>query len=491
MPNPKLETYKNKATGTVYDYTDAAAQAALAGILDGTDIDSFSDVESALADKVDVVTGKGLSTNDYDNTAKGIVDNIQSNVIANTKLIKDTVGWSGKNKIWADYYDGRSKTMNGITATVNNDGSITFNGTATGTFGFVIFQVRPSEFHKRFKVGDKCTILGCPANGSAFTYYLRLATDPWAILGDDYGEGKNITITDQSGKTWVKLMIGIDSGQTMNNVTFYPMICDTDILDKTFESPFSSTAFPRSEQAVLGAKNLAPIIAKNVTDKGITLTFNEDGSVIVSGTATEAVGFEISSRGKWLKNGERYKLSGCKGGSQNTYKLDCVYTTSGWLAVNTDEDEVIFTANNTENYVIRIVVYANVTMDNVLIKPMVRLATDPDPTYARFAMTNEQLTDAVNEIEAGKIEISGNSATFNVPLIRANEHAYTYGLITFSGGLYHFWLKSSDESDAVVITKIIDANSSRTLSATYANGQLSLTFSATIYGGVMVFTSNV
>lgn len=73
MPNPKLETYKNKATGTVYDYTDAAAQAALADILDGTDIDSFSDVETALATKVDKVTGKGLSTNDYDDTEKAKV----------------------------------------------------------------------------------------------------------------------------------------------------------------------------------------------------------------------------------------------------------------------------------------------------------------------------------------------------------------------------------------------------------------------------------
>jgi hypothetical protein len=52
MPNPKLETYKNKATNTVYDLTDANAQASLTAILDGTDIDSFGDVETALADKM-------------------------------------------------------------------------------------------------------------------------------------------------------------------------------------------------------------------------------------------------------------------------------------------------------------------------------------------------------------------------------------------------------------------------------------------------------
>ena len=51
MPNPKLETYKNKATSTVYDLTDANAQASLTAILDGTSVDSFADVESALAGK--------------------------------------------------------------------------------------------------------------------------------------------------------------------------------------------------------------------------------------------------------------------------------------------------------------------------------------------------------------------------------------------------------------------------------------------------------
>lgn len=47
------------------DYTDTDK-----AIVDG--------VTSALAGKVDKVTGKGLSTNDYDNTAKGIVDGVTS-----------------------------------------------------------------------------------------------------------------------------------------------------------------------------------------------------------------------------------------------------------------------------------------------------------------------------------------------------------------------------------------------------------------------------
>ena len=56
------ETGKSLSTN---DYTDADK-----AIVDG--------VTSALADKVDKVSGKGLSTNDYDDTAKGIVDGVTS-----------------------------------------------------------------------------------------------------------------------------------------------------------------------------------------------------------------------------------------------------------------------------------------------------------------------------------------------------------------------------------------------------------------------------
>jgi hypothetical protein len=65
-----------KQSGNIIPVKDATAQATLEGILDGTDIDSFGDVETALATKVDKVQGKGLSSNDYDDSAKAIVDGV-------------------------------------------------------------------------------------------------------------------------------------------------------------------------------------------------------------------------------------------------------------------------------------------------------------------------------------------------------------------------------------------------------------------------------
>lgn len=81
---------------------DSVARAAIEAIKDGTTIDSFGDVETALADKVDVVSGKGLSANDFTDTLKSKLDNIASgaevNVQSDWNQTTDTADDFIKNK---------------------------------------------------------------------------------------------------------------------------------------------------------------------------------------------------------------------------------------------------------------------------------------------------------------------------------------------------------------------------------------------------------
>ena len=81
---------------------DTVARAAIDAIKDGTTIDSFGDVETALADKVDVVSGKGLSANDFTDTLKSKLDNIASgaevNVQSDWNQTTDTADDYIKNK---------------------------------------------------------------------------------------------------------------------------------------------------------------------------------------------------------------------------------------------------------------------------------------------------------------------------------------------------------------------------------------------------------
>lgn len=91
----KVDKVPGKGLST-NDYDDTAK-----GIVDG--------VTSALADKVDKEAGKGLSTNDYDNTAKGIVDGVTSALSG--KVDKET----GKGLSTNDYTDTDKGVVDGVT----------------------------------------------------------------------------------------------------------------------------------------------------------------------------------------------------------------------------------------------------------------------------------------------------------------------------------------------------------------------------------------
>lgn len=92
---------KISASGEVSS-EDTYARAEISAILDGASIDSFADVEAALADKVDKVSGKGLSANDFTNELKSKLDGIAAgaevNVQADWNQTTDTADDYIKNK---------------------------------------------------------------------------------------------------------------------------------------------------------------------------------------------------------------------------------------------------------------------------------------------------------------------------------------------------------------------------------------------------------
>lgn len=385
MPNPKLETYKNKATGTVYDYTDAAAQASIAAIEEKIpDVASSENqlvteagLNNVLNFKEDKVPGKGLSTNDYDNTAKGIVDNIQSNVIANTKLIKDTVGWSGKNLLPNNVVDGNYAS---VILTRNANGSFTLNGgPASGNTASMVMATLTLPAGKY--------ILSKSGRNDG---YFQVTNE--AQSQELYYAGTSDALIELSVATTMVFRFRILQGATFSNEVFYPMLRDANILDSTYEPYFGSTAFPRSEQAVLGAKNLLPLTFSGDTQNNVVFTVDDDGVININGTNSgEAFAVIISPYSKWLKDG-RYILNGCSGGSASTYKLD-IDSPSGAFATNYDGDTEFTMVNGANNYRIRIVVYAGAVMNNVKIRPMIRLASDTDSSYVPYAMTNRELTE--------------------------------------------------------------------------------------------------
>lgn len=98
-------------------------------------------------------------------------------------------------------------TVSGVTFTVNEDKSITANGTATAAVAFPISVVNIPD--------GNYMLSGCPANGSASTYRLLLA-----YHGYEYGAGLAIT-----GPVVNRAMtIVIANGYTCENLTFRPQL---------------------------------------------------------------------------------------------------------------------------------------------------------------------------------------------------------------------------------------------------------------------------
>ena len=124
---------------------------------------------------------------------------------------------SGKNLL---KNTAASQTINGVTFTVNDDGSVTANGTATGT---TFFRINESVDYTGGHV-----LSGCPKNGSDNTYLLRYQKSSEYV--QDIGNG--VLLPDYSDGY---VVIRININYTCDNLTFYPMICPTTITDNTYE----------------------------------------------------------------------------------------------------------------------------------------------------------------------------------------------------------------------------------------------------------------
>ena len=128
----------------------------------------------------------------------------------------------------------QSNTVNGITFTVNDDGSITANGTSTNTVYYQISDYMSFNNHVAY-------LSGCPSGGSAETYRIYLDTTPFS----DTGNGCIDKLTIESKRFFINIRTGV----TVNNLVFRPQIID---LTKMLPSAIADHAYTL-EQATAGS----------------------------------------------------------------------------------------------------------------------------------------------------------------------------------------------------------------------------------------------
>ena len=153
----------------------------------------------------------------------------------------------GKNINSYPYFQTIPATQNGITFTVNDDGTIIANGTATADAYYTI-HARGNEHNQLLLPFGRYKGSGCPnLGGSICIRYEVTRNGEGIVLGEDRGNG--VVFTVDSGddlftdKVRTNVLIRINSGTTVTNLTIKPMITLADVEDSDYEhyEPYQHT----------------------------------------------------------------------------------------------------------------------------------------------------------------------------------------------------------------------------------------------------------
>ena len=214
----------------------------------------------------------------------------------------------------------------------------------------------------------------------------------------------------------------------------------------------------------LGAKNLLLNKATTQTVNGVTFTVNTDGTVLVDGTATATIQFELNPS-VYVGTGNKIIISGCPNvDSEYNIRLRLTEENTPTYVIDDIGESVTYEAT-ADKYGCRIIIFNGYTANNLLFKPMIRLASDPDNTYEPYAMTNQQITPYVQAIS--------NPNLLDNPWFTVNQRGQSSYSGTSSLKQYVFdrWFLSWASSD-VTVTKNSDGTITYTNNSSIDNMQI-------------------
>lgn len=204
----------------------------------------------------------------------GTVITTVNNIIGLTEL---KLGVSKGNILCLPYFRPNNYTTNGLTFTINEDKSITVNGTATDdTYYNIAYYQSPLYITRIDPVLGKqygFWLKGC-TDGSDSTYYL-IERNSGHIC---YTRPVLVFSSSPATSATVNLCLFVKSGVSLTNKTFYPMLCLTG--EEEWSSPITPyTATVESTEATYIFNNISLNDGYNliVTNGMNTLSVNADG----------------------------------------------------------------------------------------------------------------------------------------------------------------------------------------------------------------------
>lgn len=331
-------------------------------------------------------------------------------------------------------WNGNVYTLNGVTFTFNEDGSVLANGPASAN--------AEVDYLLNFAIsGD--FILSDEFAGVANNY--------WAFANID-GDSSNLKILTTEeipvsiSSTITYFRIKVFSGKTADNILFKPMLRLTSDTDSTYQ-PYAKSNQELTNDSVdwdnmsnIGSVNIMkyPYTATTQTSGGIDITDNGDGSITtVAGTVSSSQSmtfwFERYATGMKVEDliGKTFKFSADMstelGLPKTTARIEfsiadssdnTISGTAFHLPIGTAHNEQIFTIpNGADHMTIMMWIAKNTVLPAFTLKPMITPVEYNGP-YAPYAMTNRQLSKS----ERGSITYSIQATeTSMTALIKAGK----------------------------------------------------------------------
>lgn len=200
--------------------------------------ENMNKIDKALSGKVNAEEGKGLITDEEKKKLSTLENYSDTEIKAKIIVNQSTLGYEKRNflKVAA-----KSRERNGISATVNEDGSITLNGTNTAGSAFMLFSnlqtgatPEGSQFSNNKKWIPTGRYIMSQGGVSGVTLQIRLAEESGSE-GDYFScsiSEQEVTISDNHNYVWNRILIS--TGASFDNVTIYPMIRHEYDTDSTF-----------------------------------------------------------------------------------------------------------------------------------------------------------------------------------------------------------------------------------------------------------------
>lgn len=300
-------------------------------------------------------------------------------------------------------YAETTKTANGVTFTVNSDGSVTVNGTATSDADFMLLRGPIQSYSESYFLS------GCPTGGSDTTYYISGSF----TVSKDTGNGVvlNNLPSDQAWRIVIK------SGTTVNNLVFRPML-NAGTTAKPYSKWFAGLKNASFEKIVSTGRNLIPYPYEESTktENGITFTVNSDGSITANGTTT--VNPSIFNLAKKSLNAGTYALrsfANVANAGICQFYIDIPSEPNdrtGNGVTFTLQDDIV-------NKNVNIIVNPSQTVNNLIFKPMLQFGTtatayEPYISDTLSAETPIELAEYdVAYPETGETKRNSKTVTFN------------------------------------------------------------------------------